>query len=92
MALSKKKVKDQPEETWKPLISDDLLNRIRNIVEQTGLSPSDLVLKWVLQEESLIGLMQSNKGQIAKQSESRPDHVQTLTLPRIKFSLPQRKV
>jgi hypothetical protein len=71
----RKKVKDQTEETWKSLISDDLLNRIRNIVEQTGTPPPDLFLKWILQEEAFIGLMQRNKGQIAEQTETRQDVV-----------------
>jgi len=70
----KKKIKDQPEESyWKPLISDELLFRIMKIVEQTGISPPDLILKWVLQEETLIGVMQGNKKPMAEQAETRPD-------------------
>ena len=70
----KKKVKDRPEESyWKPVFSAELLNRIRNIAEQTGISPPDLFLKWVLQEESLIGLIKSGKGQSTKPSKTAKD-------------------
>jgi len=73
MAL-KKKVKDRPEkEFWKPLISDELLFRIMNIVSETGISPPDLFQKWVLQEETQIGFMQRNKGQMARQYKASPD-------------------
>ena len=70
MAIKKNK-KDRPEkESWKPLISAELLFRIMNIVGQTGISPPDLILKWVLQEESWIGLIQSGKGQTTTQSKT----------------------
>jgi hypothetical protein len=39
----------------------DLPLRIAKISEETGLDPLDLFRKWVLQEESLIGLMQPRK-------------------------------
>jgi hypothetical protein len=42
-------------------------------MEQTGISPPDLFLKWVLQEETLIGVMQRNKEPMAEQAETRPD-------------------
>ena len=73
--VRKKNVKDRPEESfWKPLISDELLFRIMNIAGQTGISPPDLFLKWVLQEESWIGLIQSGKGQTTTQSKATVDN------------------
>ena len=69
--VRKKNVKDRPEkELWKPLISDELLSRIMNIAGQTGVSPPDLIQKWVLQEESWIGLIQSGNGQTTTQSKA----------------------
>ena len=63
----KKNLKDRPEESfWKPVISADLLFRIKNIVEQTGISSPDLIMKWVFQEESWIGLMRSGKSNTTK--------------------------
>jgi hypothetical protein len=41
-----------------------------NIAGQTGVSPPDLFLKWVLQEESWIGLIQSGNGQTTTQSKA----------------------
>ena len=71
---TKKNVKERPEESfWKPLISDEMLFRIMKIVGQTGLSPTDLVLKWVLQEESLIGLIQAGKDKTAKPPKTAAD-------------------
>ena len=67
----KKNVKNRPEESyWKPLISDELAFRIMNLAGQTGVSPPDIILKWVLQEEAWIGLMQSGKSQTAKQPKT----------------------
>jgi hypothetical protein len=66
----KKNLKDQSEEIWKPLISDELAFRIMNLAVQTGVSPPDIILKWVLQEEAWIGLMQSGKSQTAKQPKT----------------------
>jgi hypothetical protein len=40
---------------------NDLQSRIKKISAQTGLVTLDLFLKWVLQEESLLGLMRSSK-------------------------------
>jgi len=65
----KKNEKYRPEKSfWKSFISDELLFRIMNIVGQTGISPPDLILKWVLQEESLIGMMQQRKEPVEKPS------------------------
>jgi ribosome-binding protein aMBF1 (putative translation factor) len=48
--------KERPEaESWKPMFNADLLWRIKNIVEQTGLSPSDLALKWFFKKKHLLG-------------------------------------
>ncbi|MDR2175566.1 MAG: hypothetical protein LBO82_06480 [Synergistaceae bacterium] len=49
--------------------NSDLPERLQKISEQTGLSSLSLLQKWILQEESLIGLMQRSKTQTAKQSE-----------------------
>ena len=74
MVLKKKNVKSRSEESfWKPVFSAESVFRIMKIVEQTGLSPTDLVQKWILQEESLIGLLQSKKGQTTKQPKTAAD-------------------
>ena len=68
----KKNIKDRPEKDfWKPLISDELLFRIMSAAGQTGIFPPDLILKWVLQEETLIGIMQRNKEPMVRQDETR---------------------
>ena len=70
----KKNSKDRPEESfWKSVFNADMLSRIKGITEQTGLSPTDLFLKWILQEESLIGLIQAGKDQTAKQPKTTTD-------------------
>ena len=70
----KKNLKERPEESyWKPVISEELLLRIKNIVEQTGISPPNLIIKWVLQEESWIGLMQSSKSKATTSSKATAD-------------------
>jgi hypothetical protein len=53
------------------LADNDLSLRIEKISEQTGLSPLNLFQKWVLQEESLIGLVQRSKAQTTEQVETR---------------------
>ena len=73
MAL-RKKVKDQAKTALLEIPSNsDLPLRVEKISEQTGLSPLNLFLKWVLQEEFLIGLMQRNKEQLAEQPEPSPN-------------------
>ena len=52
----------------------DLSVRLEKISGQTGLSPMSLLQKWILQEETLIGLMQRNKGPMAEQAETSPDN------------------
>ena len=72
MAL-KKNSKDRTEASfWKPLISGELLFRIKKIVEETGLSPSALFLKWVLQEESLMGMMRQRSKPVEKPLKTQP--------------------
>jgi hypothetical protein len=50
----------------------DLPLRIEKISEQTGLGALDLVQKWVLQEESLIGLIQRSRNETTEQSQNQP--------------------
>jgi hypothetical protein len=71
--MNRKHVKEQPKAVFlKVQLSSDLLLRLEKISEQTGLSPSDLFLKWVLQEESMIGLIQVSKEPTPKQSKALP--------------------
>jgi hypothetical protein len=65
----------------------DLPLRFQKISEQTGLSPLSLFQKWVLQEESLIGLIQGTKGQPSKRAKARPS-VSSLKEPAFKAGLP----
>ena len=51
----------------------DLPVRLEKISAQTGLSPHNLLQKWMLQEETLIGIMQSNKEAKPAQAETQPD-------------------
>jgi hypothetical protein len=57
----------------------DLSARLQKISEQTGLSSHNLLQKWILQEESLIGLMQhgqrgqEQKGHAVEHEEARPE-------------------
>ena len=72
--MAKRNLKDRPEESyWKPVFSAEIVFRIMKIVEKTGLSPTDLVLKWVLQEESLIGIIQAGKDQTVNQPKTAAD-------------------
>ena len=59
----------------------DLSSRIENITKQTGLATADLFQKWVLQEESLIGLMQRQRGgeQTAEQTMTGSDTSETFS-------------
>ena len=52
--------------------SSDLPARLEIISEQTGLSTLNLLQKWMLQEETLIGIMQRNKEPKVEQAEKRP--------------------
>jgi hypothetical protein len=68
----RKNIDDAPKSILEEVLADsDLPLKIAKISEQTGLSPLDLFRKWVLQEESLIGLMQRNKAQTTEQAETR---------------------
>ena len=51
----------------------DLPAKFERISEQTGLSPLSLLQKWMLQEETLIGIMQRSKETKADQTEAIPD-------------------
>ncbi|MDR1874957.1 MAG: recombinase family protein [Synergistaceae bacterium] len=56
----RKNIKDQAEVVLLEVPADsELPGKLEKISEQTGLSPLDLFRKWVLQEESLIGVLQS---------------------------------
>jgi hypothetical protein len=50
----------------------DLPVRIEKILEQTGLSSLSLFQKWVLQEESLIGVLQTTKERLSERDGVRP--------------------
>jgi len=54
-------------------LSSDLPGRLQRISVQTGLSSHDLLQKWILQEESLIGLMRHRGEQTTEQAETRSD-------------------
>jgi hypothetical protein len=75
MAL-RKKLKINAKSMVLDLPSDsDLPSRIERILAQTGFDALSLFQKWVLQEESLIGLIQRGKGQRerAAKEESRSE-------------------
>jgi transposase-like protein len=68
MALEKN-VKSQAETVVLEVpTASDLPSRIERISEQTGLSFLNIIQKWVLQEESLIGLMQRGRNQTRVQT------------------------
>jgi chorismate-pyruvate lyase len=52
-------------------IDSALSSKIENISKQTGLGIQDLLRKWVLQEESLIGLMQHSRNQATEEPQTR---------------------
>ena len=79
--VRRKNAKNQPGTTLlKALDNSDLPLRIERISEQTGLSSVNLLQKWILQEESVIGLMQHVSAggpkqvqkQSSKQTRARP--------------------
>jgi hypothetical protein len=59
--------------TFQVPAGSDLLSRIEKISAQTGLGTQDLFQKWVLQEESLIGLMRRGQDPAAEEAEMCPD-------------------
>jgi hypothetical protein len=65
----------------------DLPLRLQKISEQTGLSPLNLFQKWILQEESFIGLIQGTKGQPSKQAKAS-QNASSLKEPAVKADLP----
>jgi len=54
----------------------NLQARIEKISERTGLSTHDLFQKWILQEETLIGIIRNNKSMEEKAETSRDDKPQ----------------
>ncbi|MDR1515538.1 MAG: recombinase family protein [Synergistaceae bacterium] len=52
-------------------INSDFPSRLQNILEQTGLSSYDILQKWILQEESLIGFFKRSKEDFSRQAEAR---------------------
>ena len=73
----RRKLKNQPEIiSLEVPLSSDLPSRIEKISEQTGLSLFNLFQKWVLQEESMIELVQRGKERtitnIGSQQDSDP--------------------
>jgi hypothetical protein len=73
MAVRKKNIKSQPETTIPEIaITQDLRSRIEKISEQTGLNTPALFQKWVLQEESLIGLIQRSRNETTEQAPNQP--------------------
>ena len=69
----KKKMKDQPKTILMEVPpGSDLLNRLEKISEQTGVSFLNLLQKWILQEESLIGVIQRSKEPVPKRAEAHP--------------------
>jgi hypothetical protein len=81
--MARKRETRKPTEAVSPSgisINSDLSSRLQKISEQTGLTSRNLLQKWILQEESLIGLMRhgqrgkeqkAQKGQTAEQKETR---------------------
>ena len=62
-----------PETPTESALLSDLRSRIEKISEQTGLDFVNLLQKWMLQEESLIGRMRYGEGRAAEKGEIRPD-------------------
>jgi hypothetical protein len=81
----RKDVEAEPKSFFLDVPADsDLPLRIKKISEQTGLSSLNLFQKWVLQEESLIGLMQHDKAQTTAQVETRPHNPASQELPDVR--------
>ena len=81
-----KNVKKQPVIAFLQAFSDsDLPPRIEKISAQTGLSPINLLQKWTLQEESLVGLMQ-------RASAQRPEPVKTRAARTARANVGRKKV
>ena len=62
----------------------NLQARIEKISERTGLSTHDLFQKWILQEETLIGIIRNNKSMEEKAETSRDDKPQRKPVARRK--------
>ena len=50
-----------------------LARKLEKVSKQTGLSPHELLQKWILQEESMIGVIHRSQGQAPEQIEEGPD-------------------
>jgi len=57
-------------------LDGSLQARIEKISKRTGLSTHNLFQKWILQEETLIGIMRSNKSMEEQTETSRDDKPQ----------------
>ena len=68
---TKKSIKTIP--LLKVQTGSDLSVRLEKISGQTGLSPMSLLQKWILQEETQIGLMQRSKEPKAKRAGKNSD-------------------
>jgi len=69
----RKNTKDQSKAILLEVSPDsDLPLRLEKISEQTGLSSFSLLQKWILQEESLIGVIQRSKDLTPKRAEAQP--------------------
>ena len=69
----RKNLKDQPKTVLLEVQSNsDLPLRLEKISEQTGLSSLSLLQKWILQEESLIGVIQRSKEPASNRAEAHP--------------------
>jgi len=67
----RKNTKTQPETVLLEIpFGSDLALRLEKISEQTGLSSFDLLQKWILQEESLISVIQRSKDPMPQQAEA----------------------
>ena len=68
MALRKNVKKETKTITVNVPVNSDLPLKLTKISKQTGLPVYDLIQKWVLQEESMVGLMLYSKNQTAGQT------------------------
>jgi hypothetical protein len=68
--MARKKItKDQTKSAIQ--LDNEQSNRMEKISNQTGLSQDDLLQKWILQEESLIGLMQKSNAPTPKEAKEK---------------------
>ena len=73
MMAIRKNMKDQSKAILLEVpIDSDFPLRLEKISEQTGLSSLNLLQKWILQEESLIGVIQRSKEPTPQRAETHP--------------------